>query len=193
MYKKTFPIAALCLLCALSLAASAVAQYPGATRGDGDPYRKTVGIVPNVCSTDDFIEVVAGTTVYYCYDLFSPPPFDYSYNVTDDVLGFVAAGNASANQTTTVFASTQVFANVTNVGEFAVQDDGFGMNGTRGPGINGTFFFYDNATVGVINGTIGGGGNQFDPAIPTLSEYALFAFGALLMVGAAVMLRRNSG
>ncbi len=197
--KPDVAVGLLCLLVALFAAGSARAQFPGADRGDGSkggPYKKTVGIVPNVCTNDSYLEVASGTTVYYCYQLFSPPPFDYSYNVTDDVLGFIEAGSGSANETTTVFASTQISSTVTNIGEFVVQDTS-GFNGTRGNEINGTYTFYDNATVVVGTGSggggAGGGGTQFDPAIPTLSEYALFAFGALLMVGAAVMLRRNSG
>lgn len=181
-------LALLMLLVALPSAAQWWSPDRVVIKEPSNPVSKTVGTVDGICTNDSSIVVPSGTTVYYCYSLIDPPPANYSYNVTDDILGLIALnGNGAVNQTFEVFRSQRVFANVTNIGTFSLFLDRGLSNSTRG----GFFEFTDNATVGVVDNGSGGFGN-FNPAIPTLSEIAMFSFGILLIGGAFLVLRRTA-
>lgn len=176
----------------LLAALPATAQWWSGDRGLNEtfqPIAKTVGTTPGVCTNDSSITVPAETTVYYCYSLSNPPPYNYTYNVTDDILGPIAQGMAGPNETFAFLEPQQIFANVTNIGTFDFfVDSGNGTVLGRG-GMSASF--NDSATVGVVDNGSGGSG-QYNPAIPTLSEIALFSFGILLIGGAFLVLRRTA-
>lgn len=164
----------------LLLTSAAFAQLDGER---GTILEKTVGTTPNTCSTETDIVVAPGTEVYYCYS----SPFNTTekvgYNLTDDILGLIEGnGILAPSETIEVIIPSTIFTNVTNIAELFVYE----LNATNPK------YAFGNASATVFVDPSLGGGGRFSPAIPTLSEIALFSFGVLLIGGAFLVLRRTA-
>lgn len=165
----------------LLLATAASAQF-GDDRGK-ELLVKTVGTTPGVCSSETETVVGPGTTVYYCYSSDLNISETIGYNLTDDILGLIEDNGILPNSTALeVIIPSTIFTNVTNIAELFI----YQLNAT-----NPKFAVGNASATVIVDPSLPGGGNQFNPAIPTLSEIAMFSFGILLIAGAFFTIRKS--